>query len=179
MKKYFKKFREYINNNLNLTTGVALIIISISAVFITHAVSGCRYYTDGSGQDTVKLTDEVTGVLDTASDLAPVVQDVLVGASVAFPVAAGVLGVVAGVIGAFTGAYKKYRPQITREHDKAVQAGNITKAVVYAIEQYKLSNPDNWDDLKNYLKSEFKDKVSPEALAVVEALIYGYSKETK
>lgn len=174
-----KKFREFINKYSKTVGIIGIAIIVACTAYITLSFTGCQYYTDSQGQDTVKLTDEVTGVLDKAVEIAPVVQDALVGASIAFPALAGVFGIVAGAVGAFSGAYKKYRPQITRETDKAVQAGNVTKAIVYAIEQYKLSNPDNWDDLKDYLKSEFKDKVSPEALAVVEALIYSYSKENK
>ena len=105
------------------------------------------------------------------------VQDTLVGVSVAFPALAGVLGIVAGAIGAFTGAYKKYRPQITREHETVEMYGNMTKALVYAIEQFKGQDPASWEDLKSYIRTEFADKVGPEALAVIEAILKAYNVE--
>ena len=169
-----KKFREFINKNRLVTATIASLIILLSSLFMASQLSGCQYYTDSAGQETVKLTDEATSVLDKASDLAPTVTDALIGVGVAVPALAGVLGIIAGAIGAFTGAYKKYRPQITREHNTAEMYGSLTKALVYAIEQYKLSNGQSWDDLKGKIRKEFADKVGPEALAIIEALLKAY-----
>lgn len=172
-----KKFREFINKYSKTVGIIGIAIIVACTAYITLSFTGCQYYTDSTGQDTVKLTDEVTGVLDKAVEIAPVVQDALVGASIAFPALAGVFGIVAGAVGAFSGAYKKYRPQITRERDKAVQAGNVTEALVYALERFKASNPNDWGKASGYLKEELLDKIGPEALTIIEAIVQSYHKE--
>jgi hypothetical protein len=87
------------------------------------------------------------------------------------------LGLVAGAISAFTAAYKKFRPQLTAEQDKAKTASDVTKAIVYAIEEFKKNNGEGWTDLKMELKAELLEKVGPEALAIIEAVLQAYSKE--
>lgn len=169
-----KKFRAFINKHKGWTTLVAATIILFSAFSICTSLSGCQYYTDGQGQEVVRLTDDTADVLDKAAELAPVVTDALIGVSVAVPALAGVLGIVGGAITAFFGAYKKYRPQITREQYKAELGSNMTKALVFAIEQYKISNGGSWDDLKEYIRKELSHRVGPEALAIVEAVLKSY-----
>lgn len=183
--KYLKKFRELIDRHQIITTIVAGLFIIGGLFTMATAVPGCIRYIDSQGQEVTRLSDETTDVLDKAAELAPVVQDTLIGVGIAIPAFAGLASLLVGIIGGVTGAYKKYRPQITAEHDSAVQAGNLTKALVYAIEQFKGSNTQDWEHLKGKLRKELTDKVGPEALAVIEALIQNfykdksYNKETK
>ena len=146
-------------------------------LFGTVMYSGCQTYMNEQDQVTTRLSDEATETLDRAVVLAPVVTDALVGVGLAFPGIAGTLGLVAGIIGGLAGAYKKYRPELTKEQEKAQIYSNTTKAIVYAIEQFKQSNGRNWSQLKGALKDELLEKVGPEALAVIEALIQAYYKE--
>jgi hypothetical protein len=136
--------------------------------------SGCQTYQNEQGVTVTRLTDGATETLDMAAELAPVVTTTLVGVSTVFPPLAGLLGILAGSIGAFSAAYKKYRPQLTAEQDKARVYGDTTKAIVYAIEQFKTTNSVDWETLKDDLKYELADKVGPEGKAIIEALIYSY-----
>lgn len=178
-----KKFRKWLNTNaakhpfiFGLIIGT---IIMISSLSITASLQGCQSYTDSQGQEVVRLTDEAVDVLDKGAELAPVVSEALVGVSIAFPALAGLLGITAGAVSAFFGAYKKYRPQITKEQDKALQAGTMTRALVYAIEDFKKNDNENWDSLKQWLSAELGEMVGPEALAVIATLVEEYYEEGK
>jgi hypothetical protein len=137
-------------------------------------LQGCQYYTDGQGQEVVRLTDDVADALDKGAEVAPVVIDTLTGVAVAFPVAAPIIGILVGAITAFFGAYKKFKPQITREHTNVVQAENMTRALVFAIEKFKESNTEDWEILKLSIREQLADKVGPEALAVIDTLLDEY-----
>ena len=168
MKKFLDKYTKLI------TVIAATIILAASIVLMAP---GCQSYVDDTGQTVTKLSDQTADVLDKASDLAPAVQTTLGIVGVAVPSLAALLGILAGTIGAFTAAYKKYRPQITAEHNKAVTYGNTTKALVFAIEEFKSTNSGDWDDLKSALMYELKDKVGPEYFAIIDALRESYKKE--
>lgn len=155
---------------------MALIIVAVMLVGVV-SYSGCHSYQNTQGQKVVRLSAEATETLDTASDLAPVVQDALTGVAIAFPAVAGVLGIVAGVVGGLSGAYKKYRPELTQVQEKADIYSNTVTAIVYAIERFKESNGSDWADLKAELKEELMDKVGPEALAVIAVLIQAYQNQ--
>ncbi len=162
-------FKKYI------VTGLAVCMVAMGAFALS--VTGCQYYTDSQGNQTTKLTEDATKALDTASEMAPSVQGVVTAVGVAVPAIAGITSAIVAGIGAFFGAYKKYRPQITREQEKSTQAGNITKALVYAIETFKETDPASWDDFKGHIRAELADKVGPEAIAIMEALMYSYFKK--
>ena len=136
-----KKFRAWISKHTGLTTLAATAIIMIS---MATSFQGCVRYIDTQGETVTKLSEETTDVLDKGAELAPVVTDTLIGVGIAIPGFAALAGVLAGAITAFFGAYKRYRPQIIEEHETAVMFGDMTKALVYAIERFKLSNGDDW-----------------------------------
>lgn len=171
-----KKFRKFINDHAGIVSVIAVVIILFSMFSIITSLQGCVDYVNSTGQEVTRLSDETAAVLDKASELAPIAKDTLVGVGIAFPAVAGVLGIVGGAISAFFGAYKKYRPQITAEHNKAEVYGNTTKALVYAIEEFKATNSEDWETLKQALMFELKDKVGPEYLAIIDALRDAYTK---
>ncbi len=153
-----------------------LVLVAV-ILTITFAVAGCYDYVNEAGQTVTTLTPGAANTLDTAAELVPVVQDVLIGASIVFPALAGLFGIIGGAIGAGKLAYNKYRPQIVAEQDKAETYGNFTKALVYAIEEFKTTNSGDWDTLKYSLQLELKDKVGPEYLAVIDALKDSFYKD--
>ena len=167
-----KKFKNFVKTWA--TTGLILVGI---ALMMVGGITGCQKYIDAQGVTVTKLSDDATIVLDKASEIAPLVQDTLVGVGVAFPALLPVLGIVAGAIGAFTGAYKKYRPQLTKAQDTAILAGDTTKALVFALEQFKLTNSDDWNKLKVNIKDRLLDNVGPEALAIIETIVQSYYNE--
>jgi len=164
MSKFFKNYWVLIIYAIIITGLIATVV----------SVQGCETYKNAQGEKVTRLSEDTTDVLDKATELAPAVQTGLGGAAVAFPAAAGALGIIAGSIGAFTAAYKKYRPKLVAEEQRADQYANVTKAVVHAIEQFKGTNPTDWDALKDNLRKELLDKVGPEALAIIEAIIEEY-----
>jgi len=166
--------------NKFLSSWYWILFVSLCILFVallTLSLQGCETYKLEDGTKVTRLSDGATEVLDKGAELSPAVQTALGGASVAFPALAGIFGVIAGSLGAFTAAYKKYRPQITAERDRADQYGSVTRAVVYAIEQFKASKPSDWEVLKEKLRSEFRGTVGPEAFAVIEALIEEFREE--
>jgi hypothetical protein len=165
-----KKIREFIKEHWGVVSIIAMLVITISV----FTLIGCQYYTDPQGIEQVKLTEDATTLLDKGAELAPIVRDTLIGVGGAFPVLGPILGIIAGAITALFGAYKKYRPQITREQTRAGNAESLTQALVFAIEQYKEGNSEDWEVLKLYLREQLADKVGPEALAVIETILNEY-----
>lgn len=154
------------------------IILAVTVILtISFTVAGCVEYINDAGQKVTALNPEVADTLDKAAELAPVVQDTLLGVSVAFPALAGLFGIISGVVGAGAASYRKYRNGIFAEQDNTLVYANTTKAIVYAIEQFKGSNIEDWDNLKGNLKEELLDKVGPEALTIIETLIQEYRDE--
>jgi len=154
---------------------MALVVV-LFMMFGAIAYTGCQSYLNDQGQQVTTLTPAATDALDKAADMSPVVIDALVGVGVAFPASMGILGVIAGVIGGLTKAYKKYRPQLTAEQNKAKMYSDVTKAIVYAIEEFKANNGENWEALKYELRLQLMDKVGPEALAIIEAIVEAYRR---
>lgn len=165
-----KKIRKFLNDNRYVVSFIAIMIILISVL----SMVGCVRYLDDAGIEVTRLSDDTAALLDKASEIAPVVQQGLTVASIAFPALAGVFSGIAGIIGASFAAYKRYRPKLTAEHESAVLSGNMTKALVYAIEEFKLTNTEEWDVLKGSLKEKLNKEVGPEALAIIEVLLKAY-----
>jgi hypothetical protein len=145
----------------------------------TVSYVGCVKYIDTQGREVVRLSDESVDVLDKGAELAPVVEQGLRVATVAFPALAGVFALLSTGLGAFFAAYKKYKPQLVAEHSKAVMYGNSTKALVFAIEEFKESNSEEWENLKQDLLFELKDKVGTEYFAIIDALRDEYAAKNK
>lgn len=148
--------------------------ITLTLLFGVVMYTGCQTYLNEQGQQVTRLTDETVEVLDKAVELAPTVTEALVGVSIAFPALAAFLTVAAGIITGFAGAYKKYRPQLTKERAKAQVYADTVTAIVYAIQAFKEENREDWDILKLELKTQLMDKVGPEALAIIEAIVQAY-----
>ena len=154
-------------------TAVAVVLVTMLGL-ITY--TGCQSSINEQGQQVTSLTPAAVETLDKAVEVAPVVRDSLIGVGVAFPALLPMLGALAGVIGGLAGAYKKFRPELTAETAKAKLYADTTTAIVYAIEKFKESNGQDWDELKADLKEELLGKVGPEALAIIEAIVQAYRK---
>jgi len=170
MKKVFTFFKNW---------GIAIACVSIMAwaVLTICLIPGCTTYQNPDGSEYVSLSQPAVETLDKVYEIAPLVQQGVGGAGLVYPGFAGMAGIIAGAIGAFAAAYKRYRPQITEQQTKAETYGNTTKALVYAIEQFKGSNEQDWGTLKQALMFELKDKVGLEYFAVIDALIDSYNED--
>ncbi len=151
---------------------IAAIVLTL--VFGTFTYTGCQSYMNEQGQQVTRLSDKSVEVLDKAVEVAPVLTDALVGVSIAFPALAAFLTATAGILAGLAGAYKKFRPELTAEKDRAEMYANTVKAIVYAIEEFKANNGTDWDALKYELRLQLMDKVGPEALAIIETIIQAY-----
>jgi hypothetical protein len=156
-----------------------VMIMAVVLLLGTVTYTGCVKYIDSQGQEVTRLSDDTVELLDKGSELAPVVRDSLTGVSIVFPALAGVLTIVGTAITAFFGAYKKFKPQLVAEHDKAVLYGSATRALVFAIEEFKESNDEEWEALKQFLLFELKDKVGVEYFAIIDALRDEYLTKNK
>lgn len=151
----------------------------VLALIGTVMYTGCQSYMNEEGQQVTRLSDAATDKLDKAVQMAPAVSDVLLAVSIAYPALFPTIGIVLGIITGLAGAYRKFRPELTKEQAKTKTYSDTTKAIVYAIEQFKLTNSDDWGDLKAELKKQLLDKVGPESLAIIEAIVQAYYKENK
>jgi len=172
-----KKIREFINKHETIISWLSVVLMTFSVIILICICVGCTEYVNGAGETVTRLSNDTAGVLDTGSEMAPVVQSGLAAATIAFPALAGLFGAVAGGIGIFFQTYKKYRPQLTEAQSKVDASENMTRALVEAIEEYKGENEEDWEGLKGYLKNKLLNVVGPEALAVIETLIEEYNSK--
>lgn len=157
-------------------TAVAVVLVTMLGLII---YTGCQSSINEQGVKVTSLTPAATETLDKVVEIAPVVQDSLIGVGIAFPALLPMLGALVGVIGGLAGAYKKFRPELIKEQAKTKVYSDVTEAIVFALEQFKQTNSDEWENLKLDLKKQLITKVGPEALAIIETLVQAYYKENK
>lgn len=155
-----------------------ILIVWFAAIGAFCFNTGCTTITKPDGTEVTRLSDGAIEILDKGAELAPTVQTTVETVGTTVPAWTPYAALISVAIGAFFGAYKKYRPQLVAEKKRADKYADLTKAIVFAIERFKETNDGDWEDLKLYLREQFKDKIGPEALAIVDALVAAYYHKT-
>jgi len=121
-------------------------------LLVLMAIAGCvSEINPETGEKQYKVNPEVAEKIDQVARTAPVIKQGLDVASVIWPSVAGILGIVGGGLVAGTSTWKKLRPKIDEAENKATHYYHATEAVVQAIEEFKSTNKQDWDKLKEKL----------------------------
>lgn len=134
----------------------------LGVALVLCLVVGCIQQQDETGEPTVVIDPEVVATIDGVAEFGDVAVAVAGPLSIYWPPAAGIAGIIAGVVG----AWRKMKPKLTKAETEASKAYVVTEAIVYAIEEFKKTNRDDWEKLK----SQLTKTIGPETENVIRAL---------
>jgi len=120
-------------------------------------LAGCQKTVNDQGQQQYKLDPNSTAKFEAATEGAISAGAAL---SVFFP---WLLPFVTAAGGAFA-AWKKVKPQLETAQSKEAMYYNTTDSIVQGIENFKATNPAEWEKLKAFLR------VTPEIENVIKAI---------
>lgn len=137
-----------------------MLLVCTVAILCCASLISCSKGTDPeTGKTTYRLD---TKAADNIEKGVKTGLDIMAILSALFPVLLPVVGAGTGIYG----AWRVVRPKLEIARDEANTYHIATSSLVTAVEKFKITNPEQWKDLKEVLS----DKLGPNAENVIRAL---------